>query len=331
MRRHHFFLSFGRELWQLPREPERERHSRTDTLAPSLPAAATARSLRPMSSTATPLHPEPPPTWKLRLVETILAILLILQTAFMSFLVYAFWPLQNAAGDFTRQGILTEGEKPVTEQDLLLLVMACGGLGATLHALYSFCDYVGNRRFQLSWFVWYVGRMPIGMAVATVLYLALRGGFTGFSGGLKDLNLYGIAGIAALTGMFSRHAVTKLSEIATTIFTKLPPQPDALQNPRAALNAIKPATIHAGSTAVKIKLEGRDFVPGLRVVVDHMFCETTWKSPTEAEFILCDKLIDDPTMLTIAVRNPDPCPGESETRDLAVVPAGTVLPEPAKP
>jgi hypothetical protein len=290
-----------------------------------------------MSSTATPLHPEPPPTWKLRLVETFLAVLLITETVALVLAMVVLWPSPHASNDGAAvaadtaaiQEGLPANLSPETE--LLLLVMTCGGLGATLHAIYSFCDYVGNRRFHLSWTVWYLGRLPVGMAVALVLYLTLRGGFTGFSSGVSDLNLYGVAGLAALTGMFSRQAVTKLSEIANTIFTKLPPQPDALQNPRAALHAIKPATIPAGSTAVKIKLEGRDFVPGLRVVVDHMFCETTWKSPTEAEFILCDKLIDDPTLLTIAVRNPDPCPGESETRDLAVVPAGTVLPEPAKP
>lgn len=286
-----------------------------------------------MPSPDTFVPAEPPAIWKLRLVETFLATLLIIETVALVFAMVILWPSppQSSAGSAEAASIgqaLPSNLSPETE--LLLLVMTCGGLGATLHAIYSFCDYVGNRRFQLSWTVWYLGRLPVGMAVALVLYLTLRGGFTGFSSGVSDLNLYGVAGLAALTGMFSRQAVTKLSEIANTIFTKLPPQPDALQNPRAVLNSIKPATIHAGSTAVKITLEGRDFVPGLRVVVDHMFCEAAWKSPTSAEVILCDKLIDDPTTLTIAVRNPDPCPGESEIRDLAVVPAGTVLPNAAK-
>lgn len=272
-----------------------------------------------MSSTTPVPHLESPPTWKLRLVETFLAILLITETIALVVAMVFLWPTAHP-GDAV--GTATDPTLPATlspETELLLLVMVCGGLGATLHAIYSFCDYVGNRRFQLSWTVWYLGRLPVGMAVALVLYLTLRGGFTGFSSGVNDLNLYGVAGLAALTGMFSRQAVTKLSEIANTIFTKLPPQPDALQSPRAVLNAIKPATITAGSTAVKIVLEGRDFVPGLRVVVDHMFCEAAWKSPTEAEVILCDKLIDDPTTLTIAVRNPDPCAGESDARELAVV------------
>lgn len=287
--------------------------------------------LRPMSSPA----PRPPSSWKVRLIQTFLAILLPLQTILLSIAVCVCWPVQNAEGKLVTNLDLLKADSPaelapVTEMDLLFLVMACGALGATLHALYSFCDYVGNRRFQISWTLWYLGRLPIGMAVATVLYLALRGGFTGFSGGLKDLNIYGIAGIAALTGMFSRQAVTKLAEISNTIFTKLPPQPDALQHPRATLTAIKPPLLAAGTTKATIRLEGHDFVPGLRVVVDHMLCEAKWLSATEIECQLCEKLIDDPTTLTVAVRNPDPSPGESETLALSVV-APAELPPPTPP
>lgn len=271
-----------------------------------------------------------PSTWKLRLAQGFLAVLLPLQTLLLCLFVAGCWPIQNPDGTLvTNLDRLTTGASdvtPVTELDLLFLVMACGALGASLHALYSFCDYMGNRRFQGSWFFWYLGRTPIGMAVATVLYLALRGGFTGFSGGLKDLNIYGIAGIAALTGMFSRQAVTKLADISTTIFTKLPPQPDALQNPRPAITALEPAFLIAGTAEPKLRLLGRDFAPGLRVVVDHMLCEARWLSATEVECRLCEKLVDDPTTLTVAVRNPDPSPGESPALSLPVIAASAAPP-----
>jgi hypothetical protein len=259
----------------------------------------------------------PPGHGKALLAQTLLAILLPCQTAGLSYAVFTSWPARGGS-----QGAVSDtANLPLTETRLLLLVMLCGALGASLHALYSFCDYTGNRRFQMSWFFWYIGRVPVGMSVATVLYLALRGGFTGFSGGINDLNLYGIAGIASLTGMFSRQAVTKLSEIATTIFTKLPPQPDALQHPKPTLLAIRPPTVEVGSGEVRLAIEGRDFIPGLHVVVNRMQCEASWKSATEAEVVLAAQFTDKADTLTISLRNPDPSPGESDKRELAVVAA----------
>ncbi len=241
----------------------------------------------------------------IRFSQVVLTILLFAQTSTLAYRLVKLWP--SGAKD----------APAVSEANQLYLVMIAGALGATLHAIYSFCDYVGNDRFKPSWIVWYVCRAPVGAAIATVFYLVLRGGLIGFGEG-QELNLYGIAGMSALAGMFSRQAVTKLNELATTFFTKLTPQRDALQNPRPTLDSIRPTSVAAGTKGAKITLLGTGFTPGMMAVVNRLLCETRVVSTSEAEFVLNDNLSDTVGTLKVGVRNPDPSPGESETQDLAI-------------
>jgi len=210
-------------------------------------------------------------------------------------------------------------EKPLNERDLLLLVMLAGALGGSLHGLYSICDYLGNRRFDWAWTVWYLVRAPVGAAVATVLYLALRGGFAG-SSGPESLNLYGITALAALAGMFNRPAVTKLAAIAEQIFSKPPPQDGSLQSPRPTVTKVAPAHLTAGSTGAKVVLHGKDFVKGLSVLIDGVAQKAVWKSATEAELLLPDAVVAQPRKMTLVVRNPEPSLGESTPVTLEISP-----------
>ena len=59
---------------------------------------------------------------------------------------------------------------------MLLTVIIAGTIGSLIHTLTSFGDYVGNRRLSTSWMWWFVLRTPIGIALAIVSYLILRGG-----------------------------------------------------------------------------------------------------------------------------------------------------------
>ncbi len=262
-----------------------------------------------MTSSANPDPDQRSASW-LRFSQVVLTILLFSQTSLLAYRLVMVWP--SGAADAPAP----------TESLQLYLVMIAGALGATLHAIYSFCDYVGNERFKPSWIIWYICRAPVGAALATVFYLVLRGGFIGFGEGQK-LNLYGIAGMSALAGMFSRQAVTKLNELATTFFTKLAPQRDALQNPRPTLGSIQPATVAAGTKGAKITLRGTGFAKGMLVLVNRLLCETRVISPEEAEFVLADDLSDTPGILKVAARNPDPSAGESETRDLTITKAAS--------
>ena len=78
---------------------------------------------------------------------------------------------------------------------------------------------------------WYlILRTPIGIALALLFYLVLRGGLiaptlsttpadpTPKSHAWTLLNPYGLAAIAAMAGMFSKQATDKLSELFDTLF-----------------------------------------------------------------------------------------------------------------
>ncbi|HEY6968828.1 MAG TPA: hypothetical protein VJA94_06480 [Candidatus Angelobacter sp.] len=106
----------------------------------------------------------------------------------------------------------------------LLIVVLAGGLGSYVHAATSFADFVGNRRCYASWAWWYVLRPFIGIALALMVYFAVRGGLIGASTGADALSPYGIGAVAGLAGMFSKQATDKLREVFETLFkTDNPP------------------------------------------------------------------------------------------------------------
>lgn len=101
---------------------------------------------------------------------------------------------------------------------LILLVVFASALGSYVHAATSFGGYVGNRTLGRSWTWWYLLRFWIGIAVALIFYFALRGGFLVADGSPSDLNPYGIAALAGMTGLFSKQATYKLNEVFDTLF-----------------------------------------------------------------------------------------------------------------
>ena len=104
-------------------------------------------------------------------------------------------------------------------ENLLLLVAGMGALGALIHVTSSFADYVGNRQLVLSWVWWLLLRIPIGVALALVFYMLIRGGLIIPNGSTEpQINPYGIAGLAALIGMFAKQATDKLADIFDNLF-----------------------------------------------------------------------------------------------------------------
>jgi hypothetical protein len=137
----------------------------------------------------------------------------------------------------TEVGKADEGIPPggATEGTVLTMVILLGALGGTLHLVNSLFKYVGNRQFKRSWILYYLAMPLTGAGLAPVVYLLLRVGIITPSGvsadgsSLANLNLMVIYAFALLTGMFSRSATDKLSEIFGTVFrTGSAPTKDAL-------------------------------------------------------------------------------------------------------
>ncbi|MDR3676712.1 MAG: hypothetical protein P4N24_14565 [Acidobacteriota bacterium] len=108
------------------------------------------------------------------------------------------------------------------ELDLLLLVLLAGSLGSFLHVAQSYSDYVGNKTLKRSWASWYCFRPFIGAGLALVVYAAGRGGVMAIASGsnakASELNPFGLVAVAAMVGMFSKAATTKLGEVFDTLF-----------------------------------------------------------------------------------------------------------------
>lgn len=101
------------------------------------------------------------------------------------------------------------------EGRFLLSTLLAGALGSCIHLATSFAEHTGRGALEVSWSWWYFLRPSIGGALATVVYFVMRAGLIAGTAetSAATLNPYGVAAIAALSGMFSKQATDKLREV----------------------------------------------------------------------------------------------------------------------
>lgn len=139
------------------------------------------------------------------------------------------------------------------ELRLILIVALSAALGSFVHMAWSFTTFLGRGQFDARWLWWYVLRIPIGAGLAVIVYFALRGGLLTTSS-MSDtvVNPFGVCGIAALVGLFSRQAMEKLEETFTTMFRTAPKPPTlaiASVTPSTFAHAAPPAALAVTGTA----------------------------------------------------------------------------------
>lgn len=105
------------------------------------------------------------------------------------------------------------------ESIILVLVLLTGAMGSFVHLLSSFVKYVGTRKFENNWILWYLLRPLIGMSLALIFYFAFRGGMMTPTADVSQINIYGVLTISCLAGMFSKQATEKLNEVFSTVFS----------------------------------------------------------------------------------------------------------------
>jgi hypothetical protein len=104
------------------------------------------------------------------------------------------------------------------ELRLILIALFAGGLGALVSSALSFASYLGSRRLDRWWTVWYLVRPPVGMALALITYFLLRAGLLSPGANLEQVSPYGVAAIGGLMGMFIKEATDKLKDVARALF-----------------------------------------------------------------------------------------------------------------
>jgi hypothetical protein len=114
-------------------------------------------------------------------------------------------------------GLAHTGFSP--EVVLIAMVLMAGALGALVGVTRRFLYFAGReeltRRDEWS----YLMRPLQGAALALIVYFTLRGGYLG-QDQRAPVNPYGVAALSALVGLFTRHAVSKLTDVFDTLFGK---------------------------------------------------------------------------------------------------------------
>jgi len=105
-----------------------------------------------------------------------------------------------------------------TKPMVFVIVSLIGGaLGGALHAMASLTAHVAGGDFGRTWTMWYLTNPVVGAALATIFLFVLQAGLGGQAAPTTG-GLYGIAAVATLSGLFSRHALNKLKDIFDVAF-----------------------------------------------------------------------------------------------------------------
>jgi hypothetical protein len=173
-----------------------------------------------------------------------------------------------------------------TETSLMLLVVVAGALGSYVHAATSFASYVGNGSFKFSWFWWYLLRVPIGVALALLLYFALRAGLVNATGSSVQVGPFGVAALGGLAGLFSKQAVDKLKEVFDTFFRVQAGYGDTARGDKLArpvIDRLDPNTVPVGRDA-QVHVYGNGYDASSKVNVESAgHAATSFVSPTQLD------------------------------------------------
>jgi hypothetical protein len=206
-------------------------------------------------------------------------------------------------------------------KSLLIFVFGMGALGAYLQSAMSFVTYVGNRQFLSSWLLWYLFRPWLGGILAVLFFFVIGAGFVV---GQSVTQIFSVAAISGLVGLFSAQATLKLKELVETIFTtRSDPRSDRLrtagqaQSSAPTIASISPLTIPRGASPVPLlSIAGSNFVNGCKVRVSNSERMITSFSPDKVTVSLVPADIASATTLKIVVVNPN---GEASNEATATV------------
>jgi hypothetical protein len=113
------------------------------------------------------------------------------------------------------------GDERCADGRNLMVTMFAAGSGAMVTTILAYLEHASTKKdFDRAFVPWYVARPAIGMLLGIVVYFLVKGGLLVTVGEVNSarLNVFGLAGIAALCGLFSKQAVEKLREVFDTLF-----------------------------------------------------------------------------------------------------------------
>ena len=177
------------------------------------------------------------------------------------------------------------------QRTTILLILLLGALGAQVHAVQSFADFVGNGSFHSSWAFWYLKRPLIGALVALTSYSAIVGGVMGLDSVYKSRggNLWGLTAICLLSGLYSRMVTDKMYEVFSTLLSikpeNQPTRRDGLENssPKPPVVSKTDPAEPSLSAPVPIRIHGTGFSTNCKGRLGEQSVGLIHKSETELE------------------------------------------------
>jgi hypothetical protein len=136
-----------------------------------------------------------------------------------------------------------------SDVSLLLVAWLAGMLGGLIHAASTLAGRAGYRHLAAAWTLWYLTHPFLGGALAVLTIFAARGGLlTANSGTAQSVNLYGVAAIAGVAGLFTRKIMTRLENVVDGISHIAP---TTARDLHAAAGAAANAAADAATKATK--------------------------------------------------------------------------------
>lgn len=257
----------------------------------------------------------------------LIVLALLLAYLFVCLWPSSFTPETKGVEEYPVKLLWTTGQFMISaDVRLLMVVMLAGGLGSFIHTATSFGDFVGNEKLSRSWIWWYVLKPFIGMILAVIFYLVIRGGFLSAGAEAGKLNIYGITALAGLAGMFSKQATDKLSEVFDALFRTAAGNGDAkrkddLGNPLPVLVDLDPTSIEPATQNVVVTVKGSSFVRGSVARVNGVNRETIFRDESRLTVKLLPEDIANEGQLEVLVFNPPPGGGVSTPLKIRVAPS----------
>src|SRR6185503_5051798 len=135
----------------------------------------------------------------------VMALYLILIFILSLGLIIAVWP--NPQGDPRWFSTMS------AEIRYLLLVVCGGALGGSLHAIRSLIWVLGHRQSLKGWVLWYALRALVGIPLALIFYMAVRGGLLSPGADSRLLNPYGMLAFSVGIGFSGMSILEKLTAV----------------------------------------------------------------------------------------------------------------------
>lgn len=206
---------------------------------------------------------------------------------------------------------------------LMLVMLVAGALGSAVYSARAFAFHVGQGTYKTSWTWWYFLRLPMGMALALLMYLVLKAGLITGNVALDqtaadNVNIFGFAALAALTGMFSNQAYEKLKESYDHFF-RTDEESDE-DNPRPVIEKVSEVHVNAIGRDLIVTIDGQNFdESAAKVEVEGKDRQVKSRKVTELKFELKTEDVKEVATLSLVVVNPANSGGRSEEAQLEIV------------